>query len=70
MSPFLEREDVERLTGFVMSSKQLQWCKNNGVRAYLSAKGEVIVPRTAIDGKPAANDDRWRPDFSKILTGE
>lgn len=69
MSPFLDRTDVERLTGFVMPSKQLQWCKNNGVRAYLNAKGEVIVPRTAIDGKPAANEDRWRPDFTKIIGG-
>ena len=66
MSPFLEPEDVVKLTGYVMASKQLKWCTNNGVRAYLNARGEVVVPRSAIDGVKAQNDPTWTPDYSAI----
>lgn len=67
MNPFLEREHVERLTGYKMASYQLAWCKRNGIAAWLNAAGEVIVPLAAIEGRKAANDDRaWSPDFTEI----
>lgn len=67
MSPFLEPEDVKRLTGYEMASFQLKWCRNNGIPAWLSAKGEVIVPIAAVEGrKPAANEERWTPDYSAL----
>ncbi len=67
MSPFLGPEDVERLTGYVMASKQLAWCKRNGIPAWLNAKGEVVVPLAAIEGRKAANEPVWNPDFSVML---
>lgn len=67
MSPFLEPIDVERLTGYVMASKQLAFCKRHGIAAWLNAKGQVIVPLAAIEGrKVAANDAGWKPDFSVL----
>jgi hypothetical protein len=66
MSRFLEPADVERLTGYVMASKQLKWCRNNGVQAYLSARGKVQIPVTAIEGRKADNDPAWKPDFSPL----
>lgn len=66
MSRFLEPADVELLTGYVMASKQLKWCRNNGVQAYLSARGKVLIPVAAIEGKAPANEPDWKPDFSAL----
>ena len=66
MSAFLEPDDVARLTGYEMASYQLKWCKRNGIAAWLSAKGEVIVPLAAIEGRKVANEPTWTPDFSHI----
>lgn len=67
MSAFLEPADVERLTGYKMASFQLKWCRNNGIPAWLSAQGEVIVPLAAVEGrKAAANEPAWSPDFSAL----
>lgn len=70
MSPFLEPADVEKLTGYVMPSFQLKWCRTNGVTAWLSARGEVVVPRAAIEGRPkAANESDWTPDLTVFRRG-
>jgi hypothetical protein len=63
---FLEPTDVERLTGYKRASAQLEWCKANGVQAYLSARGEVVIPVTALTGRPVANEPDWQPDFTPI----
>lgn len=70
MSLFLLPADVIRLTGYERASKQLEWCRNHGVQAYLSARGEVVIPVAAIEGRKAANEERWRPDFSALRAGE
>lgn len=68
--PFLDSAHVKRLTGYVRASAQLEWCKENGVQAWMSAKGEVIVPWCAIEGKrTAANDEPWVPDVTAIRGG-
>lgn len=70
LSPFLEPADVERLTGYVMASFQLRFCKNNGIPAWLNARGEVVIPRAAIEGRgPAANEPAWRPDYTALQKG-
>lgn len=66
MSAFLCPEDVRRLTGRKRASAQLEWCKANGIPAYLSATGEVVVPLAAFEGRKAQNDAAWEPDYSKI----
>lgn len=69
-SLFLQRHDVEFLTGYEMPSYQLKWCKRNGIPAWLNAKGEVAVPVAAIEGrKAAANEPGWAPDL-KAFRGE
>ena len=67
MSPFLAPPDVERLTGYVMASKQIEWCKRNGIPAWMNARGEVVIPLAAIEGRKAANEATWKPDFSVLL---
>lgn len=65
MSAFLDAADVKKLTGYVMPSKQLAFCKRNGIPAWLSARNEVHVPLAAIEGrKVAANEADWKPDLS------
>lgn len=67
MSLFLAPWDVKRLTGYERASKQLEWCRENGVQAWLNAQGEVIIPTCAIEGKKAANDEPgWKPDYSAL----
>lgn len=66
MNLFLLPEDVRRLTGRKRASDQLAWCKTNGVQAYLSARGEVVIPVAAIEGRRTANDAEWTPDYSSI----
>jgi hypothetical protein len=67
VSAFLDSADVEKLTGYVMASKQLAFCKRNGIAAWLSARGEVVIPLAAIEGrKIPANEPAWKPDFTKI----
>lgn len=68
MSHFLDPSDVERLTGRKRASSQLAWCKANGVQAWLSGRGEVVIPLVAIEGRgKPANDAAWHPDFTKIV---
>lgn len=70
MSPFLEPADVERLTGYIMASKQMAFCKRNGIPAWLNARGEVVVPLAAIEGrKAAANEPSWQPNLKAIRGG-
>lgn len=66
MSAFLEPDDVKRLTGYVRASAQIAWCRNNGVQAWLSAAGEVIIPTSAVHGRPAQNDASWSPDYTAL----
>jgi hypothetical protein len=69
VSRFLESADVERLTGYVMPSFQLKWCRNNGVQAYLSARGEVMIPVVAIEGKAPANESTGSPTSRRSKSG-
>ena len=64
--PFLPETYVRRLTGYVRPSAQLEWCKANGVQAWMSAQGEVIVPLVAIEGRKTAISAPWAPDFTPI----
>lgn len=66
MSIFLDQADVKKLTGYEMASYQLKWCRNNGITAWLSAQGEVNIPKAAVEGRKAENDSSWTPDFSAL----
>lgn len=68
MSECLTREQIERMTGYVMPCKQLEVLHQRGfVRAYRNRKGEVILEQshydavtrgqfgTQVPAKPAVN---------------
>lgn len=65
MSAFLEPADVEKLTGLKRPSAQLAYCKKNGIQAWLSARNEVVIPVSAVNGRPS-NDSTWAPDFGAL----
>jgi hypothetical protein len=67
--PFLSESAVKRLTGRERPSAQLRWCRDNGVRAWLSARNEVVIPVAAVNGKPAAEADTFTPDFTVFAKG-
>jgi hypothetical protein len=68
MSRFLTAEDVKKLTGYVMPSFQLKWCRNNGVQAWLSAREGAMVPVTAIEGRKADNDAHGPRTFHRFAS--
>lgn len=48
--PTLPREQIERMTGYVMPCKQLEVLHQRGfVRAYRNRKGEVILEQAHFD---------------------
>jgi hypothetical protein len=51
MSPFLSRDEVIRLTGYKYAKYQAAFLTEVGIRFTRSHLGEVIIARSAIDGR-------------------
>jgi uncharacterized protein DUF4224 len=54
---FLTTEEVRRLTGYKYASCQAKYLMQLDIRFTRNRFGEVIVPRSAIDGKKEVEDD-------------
>jgi hypothetical protein len=50
---FLSKEDVAILTGAKIKSKQIAQLRKMGLPFWVNADGVPVVPRSAIDGRPA-----------------
>ena len=50
---FLSKEDVATLTGAKIKSKQIAQLRKMGLPFWVNALGVPVVPRSAIDGRPA-----------------
>jgi hypothetical protein len=57
MSAFLTAGEVIELTGYKAAKKQIEWLTRNGVKHWVPATGRPVVPRSAIDGAPAADKE-------------
>lgn len=53
-STFLSKEDLVTLTGAKTKSKQIAQLRRMGLPFWINALGVPVVPRSAIDGRPAA----------------
>ncbi len=60
---FLEREEIERLTGFSWKSKQIEWLREQGIPFHVAATGHPAVVRSTIEGRKEAAEapERWVP---------
>jgi len=54
MSMFLSAEELARLTGRKMKSKQIEVLRQSGVPFYVDASGHPVVPASAIEGRKQA----------------
>ena len=61
---FLTDEDVQRLTGYERTTKQVEWLRANRILHYTNAHNKVIVTADAVN-QPALRVMR-EPDFSKM----
>lgn len=50
---FLSKDDVATLTGRKIRSKQIEALRKMGLPFWVNAVGVPVVPRSAIDGRPA-----------------
>lgn len=50
---FLSKEDVATLTGAKIKTKQIAQLRKMGLPFWVNALGAPVVPRSAIDGRPA-----------------
>lgn len=50
---FLSKEDVAILTGAKIKSKQIVQLRKMGLPFWINALGVPMVPRSAVDGRPA-----------------
>lgn len=60
-SEFLGDDDLRKLTGLERKSAQMRWLRKHGIMFWPNAKGQPVVPVSAIHGKPEA---RWEPKVS------
>lgn len=52
MSAFLTAAELQQLTGYVKSSKQIQWLTRHGVPHLVNAAGRPVVLSDVLDKRP------------------
>ncbi len=62
----LSNEDVVRLTGYERPGLQAQFCRQQGIKHYINARGEVIVPTVALL-RPLGSAAPTEPDFGQFI---
>ncbi len=50
---FLDDDDLARLTGRAMKSRQIAWLKAEGIPFLVNATGHPVVTWAAVEGRPA-----------------
>jgi hypothetical protein len=60
---FLEDDELAKLTGYKIKSKQIEWLKAAAIPFRVSATGHPVVTRGAIEGRKEepAKPPRWVP---------
>ncbi|PSJ15975.1 DUF4224 domain-containing protein [Nitrosomonas supralitoralis] len=67
MSIFLDDDDVARLAGTKIKSRQVAQLRIMGILFYINAAGRPVVPRSAVEGnnQPLNQDQSWTPNVLK-----
>lgn len=68
-STFLDRDEVQVLTGRRMKSLQVEQLRTMGIAFHVNALGHPVVPRSAIEGKPAAKPKEPKPAWRPAVLG-
>jgi hypothetical protein len=50
---FLDDGDLERLTGYVRTAKQIEWLDSQQIPYRLNARGKPVVRRSMVEKPPA-----------------
>lgn len=59
---FLSREDVVRLTGYKLRTKQIEALRAMGIKHRVNAAGEPIVAKEVVlGGRKAKEPEEWVP---------
>jgi hypothetical protein len=66
VSGFLEREDVEHLTGTPRKSAQVDWLRGRRIRHYVNRRGEPVVAWAWLDGVAEVKALRRRPNLEAV----
>jgi len=64
-SMFLNRLEIETLTGYRNPSSQIRWLTRNGIRHWVARTGRPQVPRAVIEG----TGDRLQDDSPALELG-
>ncbi|WP_339868993.1 DUF4224 domain-containing protein [Pseudohongiella nitratireducens] len=64
----LDNDEVKQLTGYSRPAKQAQWLSSRGVKHYINANGEVVVPAVALL-RPLHESGNTEPDFGALFDG-
>jgi hypothetical protein len=68
MSIFLDDEDVARLAGTKIKSRQIAQLRVMGILFYVNAAGRPVVPKSAVESKTDITptlDQPWVPNVLK-----
>lgn len=60
---FLTEAQIERLTGWKIKSKQIDWLRREAIPFRVNATGHPVVTKAAIEGRVEAprTDRKWTP---------
>lgn len=68
MSIFLDDDDVAKLTGFKLKSRQIDLLRHRGILFYINAAGRPVVPKSAVESQSNTAetlDQPWVPNVLK-----
>lgn len=63
---FLSTGELYELTGYRLAAYQVRWLQRQGITHWVRADGKPVVPRSALEGRPAAAPVP-EPDWSAIV---
>lgn len=55
---FLNKKELQALTGYVQKPKQLEWLRSRGWRFEVSGKGEILVLAEEVNYRMVSNNRR------------
>ncbi|WP_244071893.1 DUF4224 domain-containing protein [Nitrosomonas sp. PY1] len=67
MSIFLDDDDVAKLSGSKLKSRQIDSLRKMGILFYINAAGRPVVPKSAIEGgiQTIKQEQSWAPNVLK-----
>ena len=66
MNTQLSEEEVERLTGYVYTSKQTEWLQKVGINYTINGAGKIVIFRSWIDKPPTIKHAFVEPKDNQI----